>query len=166
VTVTVEAGPPGTVVVNEVIVSANEVDPVPTNDAASVQLVVSALVLSKTVCNVSASATGCADVEEFALSVHGAPGDVLEYRVAFVRVGTPVRDVVLEDEVPLTTLFVADAYGAGRDVALLCPDALEPTYLAMASATTVVVDTLDAACGVATLEDGDGGRVAFRVVIP
>jgi len=174
VTVSVDPSPLGTILVNAATVSAVEHDHVATNDTTAVAVVVSGLQLEKSVCNLTTS--GCAVPGDFAASVAGVPGDLLEYRVAYLRFGPPVFDVVLADDVPAATLFVVDAYGAGQDVRLLCPDgstsfvATGPVAaLAIDLAVACTLDTATRADGVTVSEallPGQAGEFRFRVAIP
>ena len=163
----------GTALSNVAAVEGDQPDPVPGNDVASTVVTVSGLVLSKGVCNVTASA--CDGDGDYLESVSGAPGDVLEYRVAYLRVGPPVFDLVLVDDVPANTALETDAYGPGADVELTCPDGAS-LLLATGLVSTIEVD-LAAACTLAlapradgtlagAVQDGDAGALRFRVRVP
>jgi uncharacterized repeat protein (TIGR01451 family) len=167
--------PLGTVVVNDARVAADQEDPVTSNDVASVPITVSGLELRKAVCNVTASA-GCANPSDFAASVPGLPGDVLEYRVTFERFGPPVFDLELVDDVPPEAEFVVDAYGLGQDVGVACPDG-SMAFLTTGATSAVAFDLADlCVLGTATRADaatvseallhGQVGEFRFRVTIP
>ncbi|TVR85642.1 MAG: DUF11 domain-containing protein, partial [Trueperaceae bacterium] len=174
VEVEVDDGVPlGTVLANAASVSADEVDPVPGNDAATALVTVSGMVLTKGVCNVTTST--CAAPEDYLQSIAGVPGDVLEYRVAYVRVGPPAFDLLLEDDVPANTVLELGVYGPGGDVELTCPDG-EVVLLGTgpvarisvdlsASCTLGVAERADGTSGAAVL-DGEGGTLRFRVRVP
>jgi uncharacterized repeat protein (TIGR01451 family) len=166
--------PLGTMLVNSAAASADEVDLVPTDNAASATATVSAVRLDKSVCNLSASA--CSDPADFAGSVEGVPGDVLEYRVTFERFGPPVFDLELADEVPPEAVLVVDAFGAAQDVRVTCPDgslAFVTTGLVATItfdlAATCPLDTATRADGTTVSEallSGQAGAYRFRVAIP
>jgi uncharacterized repeat protein (TIGR01451 family) len=163
----------GTLLSNDASVEGDQPDPVPDNDLASAVVTVSGLVLTKGVCNLTSSA--CAAAGDYLDSVTGAPGDVLEYRVVYLRVGPPVFDLVLEDDVPANTVLVTDAYGPGADVELTCPDGAV-VLLSTGLVSTVSVELADV-CGLAlapradgtlagAIQDGDAGALRFRVRVP
>jgi len=163
----------GTVLSNAATVEGDQPDPVPGNDVASTVVTVSGLVLSKGVCNVTASA--CDTDGDYVDSVSGVPGDVLEYRVAYLRVGPPVFDLVLLDDVPANTALETDAYGPGADVVLTCPDGTV-VELTTGPVSTIEVD-LAATCTLlpapradgtlaGAVQDGDAGTLRFRVRVP
>ena len=172
--VEVLAQPLGTVLVNGAVVSADQADPDPTDDAASATATVSALRLVKSVCNLSASA--CADPADFAASASGVPGDELEYRVTFERFGPPVFDLELADDVPSEVALVVGAYGVGQDVRVTCPNGAT-AFVATGPVATITFD-LAAACALDTAVRADGttvseallpgqsGEFRFRVTIP
>ena len=176
-TVTVEVGglPLGTELVNGASVSANEEDPVMSNNVATALVTVSGLELRKSVCNVTESG-GCADPTDFVASASGVPGDVLEYRVTFERFGPPVFDLELADDVPPEAVFVVDAYGPAQDVRVTCPDASiafvttgPTTALTFDLADACELDTATRADGVTVSEallPGQAGEFRFRVAIP
>ncbi len=163
----------GTLLSNDASVEGDQPDPVPDNDLASAVVTVSGLVLSKGVCNLTSSA--CAAVGDYLDSVTGAPGDVLEYRVVYLRVGPPVFDLVLEDDVPANTVLETEAYGLNADVELTCPDGAV-VLLSTGLVSTVSVELADV-CGLAlapradgtlagAVQDGDAGALRFRVRVP
>lgn len=175
VVVEVDDGLPlGTALVNDASVSSDQRDFVPGNEDASVALTVSGLALEKSVCNLSASA--CADPADFAGSVAGVPGDVLEYRVRFERFGPPAFDLELADDVPPEAALVVDAFGAGQDVRVTCPDGSD-AFVATGLVATIVFDLADVcALDTATRTDGttvseallsgQAGEFRFRIGIP
>lgn len=170
----VVAQPLGLVLVNDVVGSADEVDLDPSDNVASASATVSAWQLLKSVCN--RRSTGCADPGDYLASVAGTPGDVLEYRVTFVRFGPPVFDLELVDGLPPEAVLVVDAYGAGQDVLVACPDG-STAFVTTGATTTVEFDLADA-CALDTATRADGvtvseallpgqaGEFRFRVAIP
>jgi len=174
VEVEVVAQPLGSVLTNDAVVSAVEIDLDPSDNVASASVTVSALQMLKSVCNLTS--TGCTDPGDYLSSVVGAPGDVLEYRVTFERFGPPVFDVELIDAVPTGSALVADAYGPAQDVSVSCPDG-SPTFVSTGLVTTIAfvladvcaLDTATRADGVTVSEallPGQAGEFRFRVIIP
>lgn len=168
--------PLGTVLTNNATVSGTQIDPDPANNGASATVTVSGMLLGKSVCNLTASSTNCSDLGEFDTVSSGVPGDELEYRITYQRVGPPVFEVVIEDELPAAAELVQGAYGPGQDVRLICPNG-GMAFLAVGSAPSVAVDlaalcVLDTALradGVTLSEallNGQGGELRFRVRIP
>jgi len=155
-------------------VAGDQADPNPADNSDGVAITVSGLALSKSVCN--ASTTDCGDPANFTTSQTGVPGDELEYRVAFERFGPPVFDLELADGVPPEAAFVVDAYGAGRDVRVSCPDGSAAfvtsgatTAVAFDLADACVLDTATRADGVTVSEallPGQAGEFRFRLTIP
>lgn len=173
ISATVLNQPLGTQLTNSASVSAAQRDPTPANNSATATVTVSGLVLTKAVCNVTAS--DCSNPANFLTSVPARPGQVLEYRVSYSRVGPPIFELILRDDVPTGTQLVTGAYGTNQDLALTCPDG-SLNHLAIGSVTSFSID-LAAHCvlstatrpGGATAEallNGQGGAFRFRVLIP
>lgn len=173
IVVSVLEQPLGSVVVNTATVASDQDDLDESDNVSSAEVIVSGLVLSKTVCNVTTS--DCSDDANHQASVDGAPGDELEYRVAYERIGPPVFDVQVEDAVPADTDFLEGAFGPGGDVRVACPDGSE-VLVATGPVTVVAVD-LASVCALSTatradgvtvapaLLDGQAGVVEYRVVV-
>lgn len=163
ITVSVLAQPLGTAITNTATVSADEIDPNSANNSASATVTVSGLLLTKTVCNLTDAGGDCAD-SDYQNTVSGAPGDVLSYRVRFERVGTPIQNLVITDDVPAHTTLALDSFGPGGDVRLVCPDGSEvliPTGPVSSLSVALAVH-----CGApGGLNDGEVGYLEFRVRI-
>ena len=104
---------------------------------------------------------------DYAVSVEGAPGNVLEYCIGYQNVGTDaVTSVVISDPVPFFSIALSDAYGVGR--AIYWRDAARVEhYLTAASGD----DAGEIDAGVvrvraeSSLPPGKGGLVCYRVRI-
>ena len=93
-------------------------DTTPGNNTATDPTTVTAagtLMLGKVVRNVTQGGG-------FGESGVGAPGDVLEYRITFTARGNTLYDVIVRDNVPVSTRLVQNSYGATGEVELTCPD--------------------------------------------
>ena len=95
------------------------------DDQASLNVTISGLKLSKSVCKLTSS-TSCdaaaafSDTATQALTV--SPGEVLVYRVAYKLFGPSISDAVLSDTVPSYTALVRDVYPNLSEVRLVCPN--------------------------------------------
>ena len=107
---------------NTVTVSADQPDLVPANNQASEDITVSGFELDKLVCNISLHGGSCNYPADYVENTIGEPGDILEYRIAYSRYGTPAFDAILSDNIPTDTEIVLDAYSANTEVALVCPN--------------------------------------------
>ena len=173
IVVSVLEQPLGNVIVNTVTVASDQDDLDESDNVATAEVVVSGLVLTKTVCN--ATTSDCDDDANHLTSVDGAPGDVLEYRIAYQRIGPPVFDVVVEDAVPANTDFQVGGFGPGSDVRVVCPDGSEVlvatgpvTVVAVDLASACVLNTAIRADGVTVapaLLGGEAGVIDYRVVV-
>lgn len=159
----------GRVVSNSVSVTSLEPDSDTSNNAASVSLTVSKLQVIKQVRNVT---TGSG----FTTLVTGTPGDVLEYRINYTRLGSPIFDIVISDDVPTNTSLEQNVYDTltDKEVIVHCWDGTN-TYLETGATTTIAVD-LASSCSLNTATDsggavreallsGESGYLLFRVRI-
>jgi len=104
---------------------------------------------------------------DYAASVDGAPGDVLEYCIAYTNIGSDaVTDVKISDPVPFFADALADAYGAGK--AIYWKDATGAVHWLTASsdgdAGTIASGILEVRAE-ARLDPGEEGLVCYRVQI-
>ena len=104
---------------------------------------------------------------DYAMSVDGAPGDVLEYCIAYTNIGSDaVTDVKISDPVPFFADALADAFGVGKTI--YWKDAAGVVHWLTASsdgdAGTIASGILEVQAE-ATLSPGEGGLVCYRVRI-
>jgi hypothetical protein len=126
-----DTNPLGTVITNTVEVSAvdqPDIDSTPNNGASeddldSVDITVSGLVLEKLLCNLSIIGT-CSYPADYATSVSGKPGDMMEYRINYTRTGPAIFDIEMSDDVPLSTTLEQNVYHTtlDKELVLSCPD--------------------------------------------
>lgn len=163
----------GTTLTNTATTRATEIESNTANNSASASVTLSGVQLVKAVCNLTVS--GCDSEGDYVTEVEGAPGDILEYRISYTRVGPAVFDIVLEDEVPTFNQIVENAYPNGGEVAVLCPDG-DTVYLEQGPTPVVSFDLADA-CALQTgtrsggaadeaLLSGNAGNFRFRALIP
>lgn len=105
----------------------------------------------------------------------GAPGEILEFRIAYLRVGSPVFAVAREDELPANIVLATGVDGAGADLELVRPDG-EVVLLSTGLMRNIRVELAEACdlrvavrCDGTLAEailDGDAGTLRFHVLGP
>ncbi len=157
----------GRVIANSVSVTANEPENNTGNNSSNINITISKLRLSKEVRNVTTGGN-------FATSASGKPGELLEYRVTYLRTGSAAFDVLLNDVVPANTVLEQNVYAVTNEITLRCPNGTD-VFIETGTLTTIAID-LAAQCVLNTALDssatlreallgGDTGYFLFRARI-
>jgi uncharacterized repeat protein (TIGR01451 family) len=159
----------GKTITNSVSVAATENDSDTSNNMSSVDIIVSKLQLVKEIRNVTTGGS-------FGNTVTAKPGDLLEYRITYTRMGSAIFDLVIRDNIPANTSLAENIYDTtvDKEVTVRCTDGTE-VFLNTNAVTTVAVD-LASNCSLniandaggnsrEALLDGESGYVLFSVRI-
>jgi uncharacterized repeat protein (TIGR01451 family) len=139
----------GKIITNSVSVTATENDSDTSNNTSSVDIVVSKLQLVKEVRNVTTGGS-------FGNTVTAKPGDLLEYRITYARMGSAIFDLVIRDNIPANTILAENIYDTtvDKEVTVRCTDGTE-VFLNTDAVTTVAVD-LASNCSLNIANDSGG----------
>jgi uncharacterized repeat protein (TIGR01451 family) len=142
----------GTVITNTAEVRTADqldTDSTPNNGATEddldrVEVTVSGLVLEKMLCNQSVTGA-CNYPADYSVAVTGKPGDIMEYRINYRRIGPDIFSVEMLDDVPQSTTLQQNVYDTALDkeVELMCPDG-SLVYLEQGTVLTISINLANA----------------------
>lgn len=128
--------------------------------------------LTKSACNTST--TNCSLLTNFSSSVIADPGEIIEYRIKYKRIGSFAYSFNLDDTIPAGTTISDSSYVGNTEVELVCPDA-SIVHLERSGALAINIDlatecTLNTQLvgGIITevLLANEEGTFNFRVLVP